>query len=163
MPPTLAAASPRSYLHDRVQRQYLEVLPSRWRAVLSRLAKNTQLQQKLDGAIDSNLLSNIQADFDLIHALLEEEHSIYREGMTCLCSLSSNRKAETGRLAAARQLMQGMLACIAMKELLIAHWKGAPLEAFPNTLRVYCHACISNPHVSATNVERLLALYTAPQ
>ncbi|RNF18388.1 uncharacterized protein Tco025E_04505 [Trypanosoma conorhini] len=162
MPPSSAAAASRTYLQDRVQRHYLEVLPSRWRAVLSRLAKNTQLRQKADVVVDNNLLSDIQADFDLIHALLAEEHRIYREGVTCLCSPASSGEAETRRLAAAQQLMQGMLSCIAMKELLIAHWKGALLDTSPSTLRVYCHACISNPHVSATNVERLLALYTLP-
>ncbi|KAF8285100.1 hypothetical protein TcG_08985 [Trypanosoma cruzi] len=158
-PPSSSACDPRAYLHERVRQHYLEVLPSRWRAVLFRLAKNTQLRQKNDVIAETHLLSEIQADFDLIHALLDEEHRVYREGVACLCSQALNGKSETERWTASRHLLQGMLSCIAMKEILIAHWKNDLVDISPNTLRVYCHACISHPHVSETDIERLLALY----
>ncbi|KEG13511.1 hypothetical protein DQ04_00961040 [Trypanosoma grayi] len=158
----MAAAASRTYLQERVQRHYLEVLPSRWRAVLSRLAMNTQAWQRRDATPGGSALADIHADFDLVSTLLEEEHNVYREGMDHLGCELTDGEAGGSQTSALRRLLHGMLACIALKEVTIAHWKNSLLSIPPDTLRVYCHACIAHPHVCADDVKRVLATYSAP-
>ncbi|KAH9600910.1 hypothetical protein LSM04_002598 [Trypanosoma melophagium] len=161
----MTAASIRSYLQQRVQEYYLDVLPSRWRALLSRLAHHTQRwqQEEQDVNPNRNLLADIYADFDLSSALLDEEHQVYREGISLLrSSLSSFQNDQLCEATvAAKHLLQGILSCIALKETIITHWKNTFVNIPPDTLRVYCHVCIAHPHISTNEVRRVCALYAS--
>ncbi|ORC84742.1 uncharacterized protein TM35_000411120 [Trypanosoma theileri] len=161
----MTSASIRSYLQQRVQQYYLDVLPSRWRALLSRLARNTQKwqQDEQDVNPNRNLLIDIYADFDLSSALLDEEHQVYREGVSLLHSSPSSFENDQSNEAksAVKRLLQALLSCIALKETIITHWKSSFANIPPDTLRVYCHACIAHPHLSTSEVERVSALYAS--
>ncbi|AAZ10974.1 uncharacterized protein TEOVI_000311100 [Trypanosoma equiperdum] len=151
----------RAYLEQRVQHQYFDVIPSRWRPLLTRLAKLTQTLQR-DGAlaVGNNKAAAIRSDFDLANALLEEEHEIYREGLTYL--RGRNNGEECANTAALRRFLHGMLSCIAAKEISITHWKNCLTSVSPDTLRVYCHMCVAHPHVQKDDTARICLLYSQP-
>ncbi|KAH8617627.1 hypothetical protein ERJ75_000361200 [Trypanosoma vivax] len=150
----------RTYLRERVGQHYLDVLPSRWRALLHRLAQKTQGLQRHDILQDTSLQTDLRADFELANALLEEEHRLYQEGASLfLCNISSSSLSDCGATAPV-SLLQGMLSCIAVKELAMSHWQAAVTSIPPDTMRVYCHVCVAHPFVQLSDVERACAFYS---
>ncbi|CAC9517327.1 conserved hypothetical protein [Leishmania infantum JPCM5] len=145
-----------AYLEGTLLDQYLELLPSRWSALLPRLAKRTQrLQTLTDLTTVNELESAVEEDFELATKLLHAEHRIYQEGVTLFDGLSqaSDLVRHTWRL-----LANDLLAELAAKELMLAHWKAAVTTITADTLRVYSHALLVHARVTTARVHHLMAL-----
>ncbi|KAG5497493.1 hypothetical protein JKF63_03757 [Porcisia hertigi] len=145
-----------AYLEDTLLGQYLELLPSRWAALLPRLAKRTQrLQASTDLTTIGEVESAVEDDFQLATQLLHAEHGVYQEGILLFSELlkASDRVCQTWRL-----LANDVLAELATKEMMLAHWKAAMAMIPADTLRVYSHALLSHPRVTTARVNHLVEL-----
>ncbi|CAG9579167.1 conserved hypothetical protein [Leishmania major strain Friedlin] len=145
-----------AYLQGALLDQYLELLPSRWSALLPRLAKLTQrLHAVTDLTTVDELDSAVEDGFRLATTLLRAEHGIYQEGVTLFDGLSqaSDLVRHTWRL-----LANDVLAELAAKELMLAHWKAAVATITADTLRVYSHALLVHARVTTARVHHLMAL-----
>lgn len=145
-----------AYLEGTLLDQYLEVLPSRWSALLPRLAKGTQrLHALTDLTTVDELESAVADDFQLAAKLLHAEHRIYQEGIALFDGLSqaSDLVRHTWRL-----LANDVLAELATKEVMLAHWKAAVATITADTLRVYTHALLVHARVTKSRVQHLIAL-----
>ncbi|KAG5471248.1 hypothetical protein LSCM1_01321 [Leishmania martiniquensis] len=148
-----------AYLQDLLLVQYLELLPSRWSALLPRLAKQTQrLQAFTDVTTAGEAQSAVEDDLHLTTQLLHAEHNIYQEGVMLFEALShaADSVRHTWRL-----LAHDILAELAAKEMMLAHWKAAAATITSDTLRVYCHALLTNSRVTEARVHHLTDLIQA--
>ncbi|CCD11986.1 unnamed protein product [Trypanosoma congolense IL3000] len=162
----MSSGKVQKYLRERVAGRLMGVIPSRWRAVLTQLATRTQSLQKEETWLccTTSSAEAVQRDFELVNALLEEEHEIYQEGLQFLgdgdCRGNRNEVEEVPA-AALRRFLQSLLTCIAAKEVAMGPWKHCILSIPPDTLRVYCHMCIAHPHVQESDVERICLSYSS--
>lgn len=140
-----------SFVEDAVSREYLEVLPSRWSALLPRVARQTQMLQKdpLGASSDKEL----DEGFALLSQLLDREHAIYRDGI--LKMKGEDNEAIRHHTS---MLLQGMLSDIAVKEVLLSDWRESVDTIAPDKLRVYCHAMIAPKALGQSDVQRLVFL-----
>ncbi|KAG5471562.1 hypothetical protein LSCM4_03109 [Leishmania orientalis] len=148
-----------AYLQDTLLGQYLELVPSRWSALLPRLAKRTQrLQALADVTSISEVEKAVEDDFHLATQLLHAEHGIYHEGVALFDALShtSDVMRHTWRL-----LAHDVLAELAAKEMILAHWKAAVATIAADTLRVYSHALLIHSRVTKARVHHLAELIRA--
>ncbi|KPI90348.1 hypothetical protein ABL78_0575 [Leptomonas seymouri] len=146
-----------NYIERAVQGQYLELLPSRWAALLPRMAKRTQrLQRSTDITELSTLEKEVGEEFTLASQLLETEHELYREGISIFHDASG---AEGDAVRRSWNLLaQDMLVELAAKEMMLAHWKDAVSTIPSDTLRVYSHALLVHARVSTARVQHLADL-----
>lgn len=144
---------------------------SRWKALISRLAGNTQKAQKLETSCGMDkLLLAVDDDFQLAHQLLQTEHAMFREGFT-LCSdvnatsdhhllggTSGSPSDPVWRNEMRDMLQSCLLVDLAMKESMLSHWKEEWLDISPDTLRVYCHSFIARPTLPEDVVRRTMSI-----
>ncbi|CAM42449.1 conserved hypothetical protein [Leishmania braziliensis MHOM/BR/75/M2904] len=150
-----------AFLEDTLLAQYVELLPSRWSALLPRLAKRTQqLQTLTDVTAVGGLVSALEDDFQHAAQLLHAEHGMYQEGVSLFDGLrqASELVQHTWRL-----LANDMLAELATKELILAHWKAAMTTISADTLRVYGHALLVHTRVTKPRVNHLIELARAAE
>ncbi|GET91006.1 hypothetical protein, conserved [Leishmania tarentolae] len=145
-----------AYVEGTLLDEYLELLASRWSALLPRLTKRTQRLQALPELTTANeLQSAVEDDFQLASKLLHAEHGIYQEGVALLDGLSQSSPLlrHTWRL-----LAKDFLAELAAKEMMLAHWKSSVATITSDTLRVYNHALLAHARVTKARVHHLIAL-----
>lgn len=151
---------PLAYLQDALQGQYLQLLPSRWAALLPRMAKRTQrLQALTDVAALSTLTRELEEDFQLATQLLVMEHELYHEGVITFCAASASHAEPVQRTWGL--LAQDLLTELTAKEMMLAHWKAASSTIPSDTLRVYSHALLVHTRVSNERVQHLAELVSA--
>lgn len=149
-----------TYLEKSLLGDYLELLPSRWAALLPRLAKRThRLQTLSDITAASTLQKELDEDFQLATQLLVMEHALYQEGVALFhptAEASEDPITRTWDL-----LAQDVLVELTAKEMMLAHWKTALTTIPSDTLRVYSHAMLVHARVSEASVRRLAELIAA--
>lgn len=153
------------YLEESVANQLLEMLPSRWSALIRRIGKKTQKLQReehsmqLPSSSASPALRDLEDDFSLADQLLTSEHDIYRDGMSLWHAAQSQQT--DGDFPFARSLeifLRGMLSDLCVKETVLADWRATATSISADTLRVYAHALIAPKEVRKLDAERLVLL-----
>ncbi|KPA73990.1 hypothetical protein ABB37_09561 [Leptomonas pyrrhocoris] len=148
------------YLEGTVQGKYLELLPSRWAALLPRMAKRTQRLQTLAHiAAQFTLERELEEDFELATQLLVMEHELYREGVSIFHAAFTTADDPVRRTW--ELLARDVLAELTSKEMMLAHWKAAVSTIPSDTLRVYSYALLVHARVSKARVQNLAELIAA--
>ncbi|KAK7197806.1 hypothetical protein NESM_000733700 [Novymonas esmeraldas] len=150
-----------AYLEEDLLGQYLELLPSRWAALLPRLVKRTQrlqLSSAADVAATRELERAIDDDLQLVAQLLQAEHKVYEGGVWLMKRLGDDVAAAQH---AWRLLASDLLTELAMKEAVVAHWKTALHTIAADTLRVYTHALLVHSRVTKARVHHVMELMRA--
>jgi hypothetical protein len=152
-----------AYLQSSLQKQYLELLPSRWAALLPRLAKRTQRLQTLnDITVLGTVEKELEEDFQLATQLLVMEHELYQEGVSVFSTLCGDSASAEDPVKRTWDLLaQDVLAELTVKEMMLAHWRAAALTLPSDTLRVYSHAMLVHSRVSKARVQHLADLVAA--
>ncbi|CAD2214050.1 hypothetical protein AGDE_04908 [Angomonas deanei] len=130
--------------------QFVEVLPSRWSALLRTMSQYTQQYQKsLATPAELQLLED---KFTLCEALLADEHTIIRKGGQLFEECSCEKL---------RTLLRQMTTATACKESMIADWKSTASSITGDVLRVYCHSImVVNATARAQGEELLTMVHT---
>lgn len=145
-----------AYVEGALVAQYLDLLPSRWAALLPRMAKTTQrLQTSSDITAATELTRNLEDEFHLASALLRAEHDIYEKGILLLSACSDGCVALQ---QAGRVLFNDVLADLTAKEMMLAHWQVSAATISADTLRIYCHALLVHSRVTKPRAQQLAEL-----
>lgn len=147
-----------AYLANDLSTQYLSMLPSRWAALLPRIARGTRQLQEGTATYDSVVGQELQKDFALADQLLHQEHEVYRRGIELAAAKGVGSTTDSSARAHLSLLLRGVLVELAKKEAMMAHWRSAAAVISADTLRVYSHAMLAPSQVTQSDVERLQIL-----
>lgn len=143
-----------TYLERDLRGQYLELLPSRWAALLPRMARRThRLQTAADLTAQATVVQELEEDFALASQLLDAEHALYRSGTALVSQSGSDAVRRAWEL-----LAQDVLVELTTKEMMLAHWRSAAQTIAADTLRVYSHALLVHARVSDARAQHLAEL-----
>ncbi|EPY31850.1 hypothetical protein STCU_03175 [Strigomonas culicis] len=137
------------FIEQRLKGDFLQVLRSRWAALLPSLVKVTQQLQldTLEGSTDT-----IEEKFALAHTILDDEYTIYTTGITLALSKGDDCPPHF------ELLLRSLLTNLSMKESVLADWRAHLSSVSPDTLRVYSHSLLASSEGVRSQVERCLLL-----
>lgn len=138
-----------TFIEKSLKGELLQVLASRWAALIPALARATQKVQRddLDDGLDV-----VDEKFLLAHTILSDEYAIHAAGIRIALTKENDFSSHF------KLLLQAILSSLSVKECVLADWRTHVLSISPDTLRVYCHSILATSGELFSQAERCLLL-----
>eukprot|EP00796_Vickermania_ingenoplastis_P003595 gene3595-2536_t len=147
------------FFEKYIEKEYQELLPSRWANVAQKLCQLSQHAQR------SNILDHKKAESEFLEGmasaniLLEQEHLILKRGIDLIAKQNGD---QSNRVRSVNLFLESLLSRLSLKEGILQEWVKRREQVSSELLRLYSHSLISCAAlVSKNEISRMKAMWNS--